>query len=49
MLGYARIVTIVMICFVYANHVSRETVHLQFLWVQHFYLYCESYFASKSE
>ena len=31
MLGYARIVTIVMICFVYANHVSRETAHLQFL------------------
>lgn len=30
MLGYARIVTIVMICFVYANHVSRETAHLQF-------------------
>lgn len=30
MLGYARIATIVMICFVYANHVSRETAHLQF-------------------
>ncbi len=39
MLGYARIVTIVMICFVYANHVSRETAHLAILWVQHFFIY----------
>ncbi|MED1511978.1 sensor histidine kinase [Bacillus proteolyticus] len=30
MLGYARIATIVMICLVYANHVSRETANLQF-------------------
>lgn len=29
MLGYARIATIVMICLVYANHVSRETENLQ--------------------
>ncbi|KFN04513.1 sensor histidine kinase [Bacillus clarus] len=29
MLGYARIATIVMICLVYANHVSRETANLQ--------------------
>ncbi len=28
MLVYARISTIVMICFVYANHVSREQAHL---------------------
>ncbi|WP_459503380.1 sensor histidine kinase [Bacillus sp. C1] len=33
MLGYARIITIVMICMVYINHVSRETVELQiFVW-----------------
>ncbi len=50
MLGYARIITIVMICFVYANHVSRETAYLQFfVGTALFYLYCESYFASKSE
>ena len=29
MLGYARLVTIVMICIVYTNHVSRETENLQ--------------------